>query len=338
MSKDYYKILEIDEFETAENIKSAYRRLARKWHPDVAGNTSEVIAKFKEINEAYDVLSDKIKKDEYDRARKFYNYAKGSASDKKETNYKQTTNPNKSTTQDKKTSSFNFNWKEILSGIQRENNYNKNNEKTPVRGKDIYADIEISQLDAITGSVKVVNMLQTEICSKCGGKKFANGTICQHCNGKGFKTSYKKYTVNIPANLKNGSKIRLSGEGEKGQYGGKNGDLYITVRIKENFEYKTDGLNIHKTVPITPYEAVLGTNIKINGLNGLLSLNISPNTQNGQKFRLSGCGISQNDHVGDMIITVEIKIPKNLTEEEINLYKKLAEISADNIRDNIYDK
>ena len=338
MSKDYYKILEIDEFETAENIKSAYRKLARKWHPDVAGNTPDVLAKFKEINEAYNILSDKFKKDEYDRARRFYNYAKNSSEKKEETSFKQTTNPNKSTNNEQKSAQFNFNWKDILSGIQREKTYKNTAEKTPIKGKDIFADIEISQLDAIIGTIKVVNMLQTELCPKCGGKKFANGTICPHCNGKGFKTSYKKYTVNIPANIKNGSKIRLSGEGEKGQFGGKNGDLYITVKVKENEEYKTEGLNIHKTVPITPYEAVLGANIKINGLNGLLSLNISPNTQNGQKFRLSGCGISQNDHVGDMIITVEIKIPKNLTEEEINLYKKLAEISADNIRDGIYDK
>ena len=98
-------------------------------------------------------------------------------------------------------------------------------------------------------------------------------------------------------------------------------------------DYKTEGNNILKTIPITPYEAVLGTSIKISTINGDVKLKIAPNTQNGQKIRLAGCGIVQNEKVGDMIVTVEIKIPKNLSQEEINLYKQLEKISNNNIRD-----
>ncbi len=333
MSKDYYKILGINEFESAENIKSAYRKLARKWHPDVAGNSPEALKTFKEINEAYEILSNKVKKEEYDRARRFYNYAKGNYETKNE-------NINNSNKEEAKTTtrpSFSFKWEEFIAKRQQAKKTQKKEEKEPIKGSNIYAEIEISVLEAITGTTKVVNLLKKEACPKCGGKKFANGTICPQCNGLGEISNHKKFNIKIPAGIKNGSKIRLAGEGNEGKFGGSNGDLLITVNIKESPIYKTDGLNILKNISITPFEAVLGANIKIETLQGNVSLKISPYTQNGQKIRLSGCGISQNNSVGDMIVTVEIKIPKNLSEEELKLYKRLSEISTSNVRESIYD-
>ena len=335
MSKDYYKILELNEFESAENIKAAYRKLARKYHPDIAG--ASFIGKFKEINEAYEILSNKIKKEEYDRARRFYNYAKGEKTESNKPDNKSKSEDNTENTT-KTEHKFSFKWEEFVAKRQQSKNSKKADENRPIKGKDIFADIEITTLDAITGADKVVNMLQTEVCPKCNGKKFAKGTICPYCNGKGEKTDYKKFNIKIPAGIKNHSKIRLAGEGEKGKFGGSNGDLYITVHIKESSVFKTDGLNILKNIPVTPYEAVLGANIKVNTINGTVSLKISPNTQNGQKFRLAGCGISQNNTVGDMIVTIEIKIPKSLSEEELDLYKKLSEVSTSNVRDSIYDR
>lgn len=330
MSKDYYKILGVTEFETAENIKSAYRKLARQWHPDIAGNSQEVLSKFKEINEAYETLSNKVKKAEYDKARKFYNYAHENFRENNSAKTKQnSTNPQS----EKK--NFGFNWEEFLGRKYKDSTFKQQEPKAPKRGEDIQSDIEISVFEAVGGATKVINMLQTQVCPKCKGKKFVNGTKCPDCGGKGDFTNYKKFTVKIPAGVSNGSKIRLAGEGGKGVNGGGNGDLYITIHIQEPKTYKTDGLNILKTIPITPFEAVLGTNLKISTLNGNLNVKIAPNTQNGQKIRLAGCGIVQNNHVGDMIITVEIKISKNLSNEEISLYKKLAEISKDNIRENI---
>ena len=176
-------------------------------------------------------------------------------------------------------------------------------------------------------------MLQTTVCLKCNGKKFVNGGLCPECGGKGEKSLYKKFTVKIPAGIKNGSKIRLAHEGGEGLNGGESGDLYITIHILEPQTYKTEGLNILKTVPITPFEAVLGTTLKINTINGTYNVKIAPNTQNGQKIRLTGCGIVQKEKFGDMIVTVEIRIPKSLTNDELELYKKLAEISSTNIRE-----
>ncbi|MBE7702775.1 MAG: hypothetical protein E7Z89_01860 [Cyanobacteria bacterium SIG28] len=333
MSKDYYKILGIAEFETAENIKLAYRKLARKLHPDVAGSSREALARFKEINEAYEILSNKVKKEEYDRARRFYSYAKNNS----DQSYKQTEKKQEEN-KTKKNNSFSFNWEEFLSKKHRNESFQRQENLAPQKGSDINTDIEITVFEALCGTCKTVNMLQKSVCPVCNGRKFANGTICKHCQGKGEFTEHKKFNIKIPAEIKDGSKIRLAGEGNKGLNGGKNGDLYITIHVKETQNYKTDGLNIIKTVPITPFEAVLGAKIKISTLNGIINLNILPNTQNGQKFRLSNCGIVQNDKIGDMIITVEIKIPKNLTKEELELYKKLGEISSSNIRDDIYDK
>lgn len=330
MSKDYYKILGVTEFNSAENIKSAYRKLVRKWHPDVAGNSEEVASKFKDITEAYEILSSQVKKAEYDRARKFYNYAH----ENHQFNHTYSQKGNSTNPQTKR-KSFNFNWEEFLGKNYRDTAFKKQEPKVKKRGEDIQSDIEISIFEAMSGATKVINMLQTQICPKCKGKKFVNGTKCPDCNGKGELTSYKKFTVKIPAGVSNGSKIRLAGEGGKGINGGNNGDLYITIHIQEPKTYKTDGLNILKTIPITPFEAVLGTSLKISTLNGNLNVKIAPNTQNGQKIRLAGCGIVQNNHVGDMIVTVEIRIPKNLSDEEICLYKKLAEISTCNIRENI---
>ena len=339
MTKDYYMILDIPEFSTQDEIKSAYRKLARKWHPDVAGNSSDVITRFKEINEAYEVLSDKSKKADYDTARRFYNYSSNQKREQKETT-NNSTNPNvkesskKENKSESKKSGFGFNWEEFIAKKYREVQFKREKEvKTAKRGEDIYSDIEISVFEAVTGTTKVINMLQTNVCPKCGGRKFVNGTVCNCCNGKGESSSYKRFSVKIPAGVKQGSKIRLAGEGNKGINGGNNGDLYLTIHIQEPKNYKTEGLNILKTVAITPFEAVLGASISIPTIQGNVSLKINPNTQNGQKVRLSGCGIQDGNKTGDMIVTLEIQIPKSLTDEEVELYKRLQEISSSKVRE-----
>ena len=336
MTKDYYKILHISENSTQEEIKSAYRRLARKWHPDVAGNSEDVIVNFKDINEAYETLSNEIKKADYDKARRFYSYSGlGASANNREKNGEKKETYQKEKREEEKTSSkqtyhtkdsFKFSWEDFFFKTQRQE------KDIAKKGKDIYSDIEISIFEALGGTTKVINMLQTNLCPKCHGRKFVNGSECSFCKGKGETSTYKRFNVRIPAGISDKSKIRLAGEGEKGINGGANGDLYLTVHIREPKGYKTEGLNILKTVPVTPFEAVLGANIAIPTLTGNVSLKIAPNTRNGQKIRLSGCGIEQNNKVGDMIVTVEIQIPKNLSEEEINLYKRLAEISTSTVR------
>lgn len=342
MSKDYYKILGVREDETFENIKTAYRRLARKWHPDVAGNDSDIIARFKEITEAYETLSNKVKREEYDRARRFYAYARGEANNYRSNNYTQ--NPSskenasaKNYKDVKKKSAFSFDWEDFILKKKFENSFKKEEKPLPQKGKDVYAEVEISLFEAIEGVEKTINMVQSGACPKCGGRKFINGSICKHCMGSGEYSVHKKFTVKIPAGVKNNSKIRLSGEGSEGVNGGINGDLYIKIKVKEPVNYTTEGLNILKTVAISPYEAVLGTEIEIKTINGNYSIKIPAKTQNGQKIRLSGCGMMQNENIGDMIISIEIKIPNNISDEEIKLYKMLQSLASGNVRDNIND-
>lgn len=120
----------------------------------------------------------------------------------------------------------------------------------------------------VSGTTKIINMLQTQICPKCGGRKFVNGSVCSCCKGKGETSTYKRFNVKIPAGIKDKSKIRLAEEGERGQNGGRNGDLYLTIHIREPKGYKTDGLNILKTIQIAPYEAVLGGEVTVSTLIG----------------------------------------------------------------------
>lgn len=339
MTKDYYKILDISEFSTQDEIKSAYRKLARKWHPDVAGNSADVISKFKEINEAYEILSNSAKKADYDTAKRFYDWGKNKNNNTECKAEKNTTKPNdfKQTKTDKKHGStsgfkgFSFNWEDFIAKKYRETCYKKEKEQTSKRGNDVFTEIEISVSESITGTEKIINMLQTDICPHCNGRKFVNGSVCKHCNGKGEKITHKRFSIKIPAGIKNGSKIRLAGEGESGTYGGRNGDLYLTVNIVEQKGYKTDGLNILQTVTIAPHEAVLGTSITVKAFDSNVTVKISPNTKNGQKIKLSNCGIRRDNRVGDMILTVEIQIPTSLTNEEIELYKKLRDLSSSNI-------
>lgn len=342
MTKDYYKILGISEFSTQDEIKKAYRNLVRKFHPDVAGNSDEIVSRFKDINEAYEFLSDSFKKSDYDKARKFYNYAES----KKEynnqyKNTKNTTNPNykKTKTEEKKSenkqteekqNSFSFNWEEFIKNFKTETETKRT--QTPQKGKDINTDVEISVLESINGTTKTINMLKTQVCPKCGGRKFVNGSACKHCHGKGDISEYKKFNVRIPAGIKDKSKIRLAGEGEKGQNGGKNGDLYLTIHIAGVNEFSTEGNNVLKTVPISPFEAVLGAAINIDTPIGKVSLKIAKGTRSGQKIRLAGCGLENNGLYGDMIVTIEIQIPKQISPDELNLYKKLQEISINSVR------
>ena len=361
MTKDYYKILGVAELCTEQELKSAYRKLARKWHPDIAGNTEYVVNKFKEINEAYETLSDKNKRADYDTIRRYSYYSSSPEDnrDKKDNNENKTnttTNPN---TQNKKTAKdeskaeneqnnfgFGFKWDEFIakykeytnkyegmhSKTQKESSDKKAKYGNSQKGNNINTDVEITIAEAISGTTKVINMLHTSLCPKCGGRKFVNGCICTHCNGKGEKAEHKRFTVKIPAGVKDNSKIRLAGEGEKGLNGGENGDLYITVHIKAPIDYKTEGNNILKTITLAPYEAVLGGNVTVKTLDGNINVKITPNTQNGQKIRLSGCGINKSGKIGDMILTVEIQIPKNLLNLEIELYKKLQEVSSQTVR------
>lgn len=317
-TKDYYKILEIPESATDSEIKSAYRKLARKFHPDVVGlNGTE---HFKDINEAYSVLSDSRKRNEYNALRRLYSYSQAP-----ETSVKEKDAP--SNHKDK--AIFNNFWNEFINAQQAKEKYTT---VKPVNGSDITTDVTITLSESINGTTKKINILHTTPCKHCQGRKFINGNSCSVCEGRGYTSEHKKLTVKIPAGVKNGYKIRIAGEGNQGGNGGKNGNLYLLLKIENKSDFKYDGNNLTKIVPITPAEAVLGAEIEVPVINGTVIMKISPNTNSGQKYRLQGQGLCKNGVWGDLIVTVEIKIPSNITEEEKDLYRKLAKLNTTNIR------
>ncbi len=341
--KNYYEILDVTPDATSEELKSAYRKLARKYHPDIAGN--EGVEKFKEITEAYETLSDETKRKRYDILRGIFNYNK-STTDKttqKEAQkaYRQTLNQEeiiKEANKNKKekenqnsnTQDFSNILNEFLDGFKTQPKQKKESNK-PINGDNITTDVVITMTEAMSGVSKTVNILSSQECSNCHGRKFANGYNCPVCEGTGTISQHKKITVKIPANVKPNSKIRIPSEGNPGMYGGKNGDLYLNVVIENNSNFKYDDLNVLFTIPITPPEAVLGTTINVPTANGNVLMKIMPKTSSGQKYRLAGQGLTKDGKTGDMIVTVNIEIPQNLSDKEIELYRQLKDFSKEKV-------
>lgn len=364
-NKDYYLVLGIKPSATQKEVKAAYRTLARKYHPDVNKGNKLSEQKFKEVGEAYFVLSDEKKRKQYDLL-KGYNetpkntenvsqQAKKRASDAytERNEEKSTTDKtSKSSKSPQPEKSFNDVFNEFLDSIFNKNNFEqpppiqpkpKQTSAPKKRGDDITADISITIAEAHNGTTRKVNILHTDTCGQCKGKKHTGSSPCIICNGNGEVSSHKKINVKIPSNVKEGSKIRIPYEGNKGLNGGQNGDLYLLIHIQKHSLFTFDNLNVLCEIPITPSEAALGAEIDVPTIDGHVNMRIPTETQSGQKFRLTGEGItdSKSGKKGDQLVTVMIGIPNNLSEKEKQLYQELARIRKFNPRENIvyeYDK
>ena len=353
--KNYYSILGVTPDSDNDEVKSSYRRLARQYHPDV-NKTPESANKFKDILEAYETLSNETKRKQYDMLNGFYktpkdfykkynqNYNKDFCENnegeaEKDFNNKKSEQSNKKTFEKKYSqepsysqSFFQEKVSSILDEISKKHS-EKNQKRSPKNGDDVFAEITISLTEAVSGSERVLNVVHKEHCPFCDNRKFINGNKCSKCGGTGVYESNKKITVKIPAGVKNNSKLRLVGEGNPGFFGGTNGNLYITLKVEKDDNMQIDGDNILYKLHILPFEAVLGAQISVPSFEGKINLTIPPMTQNGQQFRISNQGLKTNGKFGDMIITVEIQLPKNLSDEEINLYKELKNLSRSNKRE-----
>lgn len=352
--KDLYKILEVSVTASEEDIKTSFRKLARKYHPDVNKDVVS-IEKFKEIKEAYEILTNSQDKKMYDQykgyttTRTYQSQAKQAYKEaaKEQKKYAPPPNVKKEQQAEEKESNgkepFSRVFNDILEGLftsdksPKEKKENKKTVGKPVTGKDITMKIKISYLESLNGTNRKVNILHTEKCPNCEGKRFINGAICPFCKGKGEVSLHKKLNVKIPANVTQESKIRIANEGNKGINGGKNGDLFLIVEIENDTFFKYDGYNVICEIPITPYEAALGTNIEVPTMEGKVTMKIPPLTSSGQKFRLTQEGIldPKTSTRGDQVVIIKIEMPKALSLEEIQLYEKLKDISKEDIRKNI---
>lgn len=366
---NYYEILEVEVDSTSAEIKTAYRKLARKYHPDI-NKEPDAIEKFKMVTLAYETLSDPIEREKYNILKGIFkktNSQTKTSSAKAEEGYKNSSSKSTSysysqkdeykqeESQSKKTESKpeqNFknsskyarkNEFSLLKTIKyfvakfRKNKRAKDSKKSQ-KGQNITTEVTITPEEVIIGSKRIINVLSTQTCPSCMGHKFINGGKCSECNGSGEVSKRKKITVTIPKGIKDGAKLRLKGEGGLGKNGGPNGDLYINVRIETPTKIKLDKQNIYYNVPITPFEAALGEEIKVPTFDGTIKLKLPKNTCSGQKFRIAGQGIKKNGKVGDLIITVSIEFSQGLSDDEIELYEKLKNLSKDDLRKNLMNE
>ena len=291
--KDYYKILELKTNRVSiEEIRTAYRLAVKKNHPDVNVGNKLAEEKIKDINEAYRVLSDATKKRKYDRIW-ISNVAK------KEQEYQES---------QRSTGSVFSDFFNMFFGQVKEKETPIYNAKTPIKGENVETEINISIEEGFYGREKKISLRTIE------------GNL-------------KTFTVNIPAGIRNGEKIRLIGQGKEGINGGKNGDLLIKVKIDNSNIFKLQGYDLYTDLLITPYEAALGTKVDVNSIDQYSQVYIPKGTQSGEKITIPQKGYKiGNGARGNLIAEVKIALPKNLTEEETELYKKLKEISKFNPR------
>ena len=350
-TKNYYEILGVKFDATNAEFKSAYRKLARKYHPDINKET-DAIEIFKQITTAYETLSNPQEREKYNILKGiFIQETTKTSSAKAQEEYKNATKERthhtppppdtKQTTKTptpKKKQDFSLNKIFKLWAAKFKKNKRAKDNKKPQKGQNITTDITITPEEVITGSKRVINVLTTQTCTKCMGHRFINGGKCSCCNGTGEVSLRKKITVTIPKGIKDGAKLRLKGEGGIGKNNGANGDLFINVKIETKTKIHFDKQNIYYNVPITPFEAALGEEIKVSTFDGVIKLKLPKNTCSGQKFRIAGQGIKKNGKTGDLIITVSIEFSQSLSDDEIKLYEKLKNLSKDDVRKNFINE
>lgn len=337
--KDYYEILGVKRDATAAEIKSAYRKLARKFHPDV-NKTKEAESKFKDINEAYEVLGDEAKRKRYDSLGS--NWQGGS----EYTPPPGFENFGFNFNQGGGSQSFNFGqdaggfsdffsslFGDFMAGGQTRttggfNGYDFGRGRTsqtqqrPQKSEklDITKNLDITAKELFEDKPITVKFSELEKCTQCPPNGF-----CTHCGGTGFVNNSSSVKIKLPKNVTEGQKIKLKGKGRVDSYG-RRGDMYLVVHIKDG-EYQIDGTTLIKEVEITPTEAVLGTQKDIETLHGKINIKIPKMVSSGQALRLKELGLpDKNGKYGDLKVKMKIVIPKDLTSKEIGLYKQLADL------------
>jgi molecular chaperone DnaJ len=319
--KDYYQSLGVKRGATEKEIKQAYRRLARKYHPDLNPNDKSAEAKFKEINAAYEVLSDAEKRKKYDQYGDQWEYADQFAKSGGRKNVRRDFSRGGTTFEYGDVSDLGDIFSDLFGGPD----VGPRTRRGPQRGQDAESTVEVSLEEAYQGSKRIMQLQTEELCSACGGTGRVGNRVCTICNGAGGKVTSKRLEVKIPAGVKDGSRIRMAGEGSPNRAGRNKGDLYLVVKVLPHkvFERKGDDLYTEISMPLVT--AILGGETRLPTLNGNLALKIPPETQNGKIFRLAGKGMPHlgSAKYGDMLAKAKVVLPTNLTEEEKQLFEKL---------------
>ena len=293
---DYYKILGVDQKATEKEIKNAYRKLARKHHPDLHPNDKDAKAKFQQINEANEVLSDPVKRKKYDQHGKDWKHADEY---ERAQQYQRPSSQSQGARYSDAQSEGGFSdfFESMFGGFGGADR----SRQVKYRGEDYTSELHLDLIDAYETHKQTLTV-----------------------NGKNIR-------ITVPGGIENGQTIKIAGHGGPGMNGGPDGDLYITFSIANHPRFKRLGNNLYTTVDLDLYTAVLGGQITIDTLNGKVKLNVKPETQNGSKVKLSGKGFpvyKKADQSGDLYVTYEVKIPTNLTTKQKELFTELSQSSS----------
>jgi curved DNA-binding protein len=311
--RDYYETLGVSKTASEDEIKSAFRKLARKHHPDVAKDKKTAEEKFKQINEAYEVLSDPEKRKKYDQLGENWNQPGGFqpppgwGGAQQPGGFYQYGGGNGGVEFEFGGTGFSDFFETFFGGGRGQSAFGGSGfgrrAAGAERGSDVEADIMVPLEEALNGAKRTVSLR------------------------RGDSNKTETYQVKIPRGVREGQRIRLAGQGEAGAGGGKSGDLFLRVRLARHPDFTVEGSDLIHEVKIAPWQAVLGAEIKVPTLEGSVRMKIPPGTQGGQRFRVRGRGLSSSTGTrGDLYVVTQIEIPKKLTEAERKIWAELAKL------------
>ena len=362
--RDYYEVLGVDKNATEAEIKSAFRKLAKKYHPDVS-KESDAETKFKEAQEAYAVLSDENRRKQYDQfghAAFDSNGGMGGFSGFDASGFDFSDifesifghdfgfsggrgNSNRARRGADKLMRIRLSFEEAVYGCHKDINVDIDEECSECHGKGGFGEESCSNCG---GSGTVTNEQHTlfgsfmsrTTCPVCGGKGKTLKETCSKCNGKGTIRKNKTIEVNVPSGVDTGHRLRLSGKGDTGTNGGQNGDLYLEFVVDSHKYYERDNEDIYLEVPITITEAILGCKKEVPTVQGNIKLTIPAGSNTGDKHRIRGKGIDSKatSRKGDMYVILNVRTPKKLSREQKSLLEKLNKTDLSDSKIDDYDK
>lgn len=309
---DYYKVMGLEEDASADEIKRVYRKLARKYHPDVS-KEADSEARFKELGEAYKVLKDPARRREYDELKQYQDSGSGGFQPPPGWQARDSINPDDfSGSGGADYSDF---FEQIFGSRFRQQGGVHSEQHFDARGQDVHSSLPVSIQDAYGGAAIELS-LKTPVI---------------HGDGS-VRNEQKKLKVKVPAGVTNGQKIRLRGQGGPGVGKGAAGDLYIEIQVREDEQFHLDGRDVSVSVPVTPWEAALGASIEVPTLNGQVKMTVPANASQGQRLRLKGRGLP-GKVPGDQYVILSVVVPKAVTEEQKQAYRTMSELWSVDPRD-----
>jgi len=357
-TRDYYDVLGVARDATPDEIKRAYRALARRHHPDVADDKAAAEQRFKEINEAYEVLSDPRKRAEYDRfgtvggnggAGPFadFGFAQSGFGEIFDMFFGEMRGAHARRAGPQRGSDLRYDLEitleEAFTGVTREIVYSHLSQCERCRGTGAEADAGIAACARCGGSGILRTVRHTPLgqfvtqttCGACGGEGRVIARPCPECGGRGRREVERRLQVKVPAGVDDGSRIRITGSGEAGIRGGPPGDLYVYLSIAPHPIFKRDGLDTYVDVPISFPTAALGGTLEVPSLEGPISLTIPPGTQSGTTLRLRGRGMPsvRGAQRGDHHVTVHVTVPTKLTRRQRELLEEYARCGGDAVEE-----